>query len=102
MQVLDLARPGPAHPVQVVPGGVLADIVRTKTLKVHSLNAQGIATLGERLVIEASAEDGQIEAVSMPGQWVLGVRWHPEWRFRDTPDSVLLLEAFGKALRASQ
>lgn len=93
---------GPAHRVQVVPGGVLADIVRTETLKVNSLHAQGIETLGERLVIEASAEGGQVEAVSMPGQWVLGVQWHPEWRFRDSPDSVLLFEAFGKALRASQ
>jgi putative glutamine amidotransferase len=90
---------GVAHPIEVVPGGMLAGIVGAESLQVNSLHAQGIETLGKRLVVEATAEDGQIEAVSMPGQWVLGVQWHPEWRYRDNPEFAVLFEAFGKALR---
>lgn len=89
----------PAHPVRIEPGGMLAGILGTERLQVNSLHAQGIATLGRGLVVEAAAEDGLVEAVSLPGQWVLGVQWHPEWRYRESPESVRLFEAFGTALR---
>ncbi|MCB1683308.1 MAG: gamma-glutamyl-gamma-aminobutyrate hydrolase family protein [Pseudomonadales bacterium] len=89
----------PAHPVELTPGGVLAGILGAGPLQVNSLHAQGIATLGRGLAVEASAEDGLVEAVSLPGQWVLGVQWHPEWRYDQNPAAVRLFEAFGKAIR---
>ena len=57
----------PAHPVRLVKGGMLADILQLEQLKVNSLHAQGIAELGKGLIPEASAEDGLVEAVSLPG-----------------------------------
>ncbi len=90
---------GLAHSVSLTKGGVLADILQQEQLQVNSLHAQGIAVLGEGLIPEASAEDGLVEAVSLPGQWVLGVQWHPEWRYWENPASVRLFEAFGAALR---
>ncbi len=90
----------PAHTVRVRAGGMLADIVGRASFSVNSLHAQGIASLGDGLEVEAQADDGLVEAVSLPGHWVLGVQWHPEWRFREHQESVLLFQAFGKALRA--
>lgn len=89
----------PAHPVTLTRDGVLAAILGTEQLEVNSLHAQGIATLGKGLIVEACADDGLVEAVSLPGQWALGVQWHPEWRYEQNPASVRLFEAFGKAIR---
>ena len=52
-------------------------------------------------MVEALAPDGQIEAVRLPAaRFVLGVQWHPEFRFFDDPFSVKLFAAFGAACRA--
>jgi len=88
-----------AHDVLITPGGMLARIVGSARVRVNSLHAQGIDQLGRGLVVEARAEDGLIEAVSLPDQWVLSVQWHPEWCFSDNPVSVRLFAAFGEAIR---
>ena len=36
-----------------------------------------------------------VEAAS--GTGVIGVQWHPEWRFRECPDSTAIFQAFGRA-----
>ncbi|MCS6779011.1 MAG: gamma-glutamyl-gamma-aminobutyrate hydrolase family protein [Geminicoccaceae bacterium] len=93
----------PRHPVTLVPGGRLQAIlgVETRTVLVNSLHAQGIDRLAPGLVVEAVAEDGTIEAVSVAGAaFALGVQWHPEWRAADDPVSRRLFAAFGAAARA--
>jgi putative glutamine amidotransferase len=55
-------------------------------------------------VVEATAPDSTIEGVraaNSPG-WVVGVQWHPEWRFADDSASLALFRAFGAACRAYQ
>lgn len=93
---------GPAHDVAVQAGGLLSKIVREKSFKVNSLHSQGIDRLADALHADAIAPDGQIEAVSMPDAkgFLLGVQWHPEWRWRENPVSREIFAAFGKALRA--
>jgi len=93
---------GPAHDVTIVPGGMLANVLTQQTFKVNSLHSQGIDRLAPSLRAEAKAPDGTIEAVSMPGArgFLLGVQWHPEWRYADNPISRALFAAFGDALRA--
>jgi putative glutamine amidotransferase len=93
---------GPAHAVQVVNGGVLDTLLGTASFQVNSLHGQGIKRLAEGLRIEATAPDGVIEAVSLPGAsgFNLGVQWHPEWQAGDNPVSMKLLRAFGDACRA--
>ena len=50
---------------------------------VNSLHSQGIDRPAPELRIEATAPDGQIEAVTLPSaRFVLGVQWHPEYRPR--------------------
>jgi putative glutamine amidotransferase len=91
---------GPVHEVNVANDGLLAKIVSEKHFKVNSLHSQGIDRLAAPLHADAVAPDGQIEAVSMPGAkgFLLGVQWHPEWKWRDDPQSRAIFAAFGKAL----
>jgi putative glutamine amidotransferase len=92
----------PAHDVTVQPDGVLDRLLPQKTFKVNSLHSQGIDRLAPSLRAEATAPDGVIEAVSMPAArgFLLGVQWHPEWRYADNPVSRALFAAFGDAVRA--
>lgn len=90
------------HPVTPEAGGRIAAIVGDEPVAVNSLHRQAIARLSPRLAVEARAEDGTIEAVSVidaPG-FAVGVQWHPEyWAATDLP-SRRLFEAFGDAVRA--
>jgi putative glutamine amidotransferase len=51
-------------------------------------------------MVEATAPDGQIEAVSLPkaAGFLLGVQWHPEWAFAQNPLSRAIFAGFGAAL----
>jgi putative glutamine amidotransferase len=92
---------GPAHDVTVQDGGLLSKMVREKTFKVNSLHSQGIDKIAPGLHADAVAPDGQIEAVSMPGAkgFLFAVQWHPEWRWKQNPQSRAILAAFGEAVR---
>ena len=91
---------GPAHEVEVLADGLLASLVGSGTFSVNSLHGQGIDRLAPVLHADAVAPDGTIEAVSMPGAngFLLGVQWHPEWRWRENEISRAILGAFGKAV----
>jgi len=92
---------GPAHEVRVADGGLLSQLVDLKSFTVNSLHAQGIDRLAPPLHADAIAPDGTIEAVSMPGAkgFLLGLQWHPEWRWRESEVSRAIIAAFGVALR---
>jgi putative glutamine amidotransferase len=92
-------RYGPKHPVAV--SGSLARILGAEHIVVNSVHGQAIDRLAPGLVAEATAPDGTIEAVAMPGApgWLLGVQWHPEWNHAANPHSVAIFTAFGAACR---
>jgi putative glutamine amidotransferase len=91
----------PAHEVLLEPGGRLQKIAGRDRLKVNSLHSQGVAKLGEDLVIEARAPDGVIEAfrVADAPAFALALQWHPEWQFAKDSFSSALFAAFGEATR---
>ena len=92
---------GPAHDVALVPGGVLAGLVGGTQATVKSLHGQGVRRLGDRLVVEAQAPDGLIEAFRHDGPaFMLAVQWHPEWKVADNPFYLAIFRAFGDACRA--
>jgi putative glutamine amidotransferase len=93
---------GPAHPVDVLPGGVLAGILEEPRIQVNSVHGQGVSRLAEGLRVEARAPDGLVEAFSVENAagFNLCVQWHPEWKAAANPVSVRLLRAFGDACRA--
>src|SRR5271155_964473 len=98
---LDVAY-GLKHVIAVT--GALARIVGTHEIVVNSVHSQAIDRPGEGLVVDAYADDGTIEAVSAPNApgFVLGLQWHPEWRYAEHPASVAIFHAFGEACRAHQ
>ena len=96
-------RYAPRHDVNLVEGGLMARITGQATIRVNTLHRQGIDRLAPRLTVEATAPDGQIEAVRVTdvAAFALGVQWHPEWRFWEDPRSAALFAAFGDAVRQS-
>lgn len=91
---------GPAHPVTLAPGGLLASFGEAAPW-VNSLHGQGVRRLAKGLVIEATAPDGLIEAFRHEGaSFLLGVQWHPEWRVTEQPLYAGIFHAFGQACRA--
>lgn len=73
----------------------------TGEVQINSLHRQAIAKTAPRLQVEATAEDGTIEAVSVIDAkgFAVGVQWHPEyWAETDAP-SRALFKAFGTAVR---
>lgn len=93
---------GIAHPVDVVPGGLLASIVGTSRIDVNSVHGQGVNRLAQGLRVEARAPDGLVEAFSKPDAeaFNLCVQWHPEWQAELNPVSTRLFKAFGAACRS--
>lgn len=96
-------RYGPVHPVDLRPGGKLQALLEGATrIQVNSLHGQGIDRLAPDLDVEAVAQDGTIEAVSVRDAkgFALAVQWHPEWQVLEDPSSRRLFAAFGAAARA--
>ncbi len=91
-----------AHAITLTKGGVLQDILGgADDIEVNTLHGQAIDRPGENVLVEATAPDGTIEAVSVqnaPG-FALGIQWHPEWRVLENPHSKRLFTAFGDACR---
>jgi putative glutamine amidotransferase len=92
----------PMHPVWLEDGGVLAGLAPSDHVMVNSLHGQGIERLADGLRVEARAEDGLVEAVSLPSAagFAVAVQWHPEWYSPDTPLCRALLAEFGAQCRA--
>ncbi|MFK0333169.1 gamma-glutamyl-gamma-aminobutyrate hydrolase family protein [Rhizobium sp. NPDC090275] len=87
--------------VHVREGSCIAGIVGAGEIKVNSLHRQAIAETAPRLAVEAVAEDGTVEAVSVidAKAFAVGVQWHPEyWAETDKPSNQLFT-AFGDAVR---
>ena len=91
-----------AHSVVLTDGGQLQEILGgVSEIRVNTLHGQAIDRPGDRIVIEALASDGTIEAVSLKGApgFVIGIQWHPEWLIKTDRFSKLLFDAFGDACR---
>ncbi len=92
---------GPRHDIAITPGGLLAGLAGGHRTVVNSLHGQAIDAVAPGLAVEAVAEDGTIEAVSVidsPG-FALGVQWHPEWHVTDNRLHGALFRTFGDACR---
>lgn len=89
------------HPIKVKEGSCLAAILGDGEAQVNSLHRQAISRLAPRLAVEAVAEDGTVEAVSVidaPG-FAIGVQWHPEYWVGSDDVSDRIFGAFGRAVR---
>ena len=92
-----------AHDVWVSEGTLLHTLLRERidgdACPVNSRHHQAVETVGNGLVVSATAPDGVIEAVEDPSKrFCLGVQWHPE-NFYRTVEFRALFEAFIDAAR---
>lgn len=102
----------PAHTIDLVGDGLINNLMHENKLRFHtyryavnSLHRQCIDRLGEGLQIEATAQDGVIEAISLKdrSQFCLGVQWHPEWFTSTHPLNNAIFKSFTRACaRSSQ
>lgn len=88
--------------VSIKPGSCLAGVFGAGDIQVNSVHRQAIDRLGDRLQVEAVAEDGTVEAVSVRDSkgFAVGVQWHPEYWVRSDETSARIFRAFGDAVRA--
>jgi putative glutamine amidotransferase len=89
------------QPVHIKPGTCLAEIIGAGKVEVNSLHRQAVERLAKGLDVEAVADDGTIEAVSVRGAkaFAVGVQWHPEFWAKDDAPSSAIFGAFGDAAR---
>jgi putative glutamine amidotransferase len=106
-QPVPKVRTGKAHAVRIEREGALSAVITPSgraagRLAVNSLHNQGVQRLAPRLVAEAWAPDGTVEAVRVEGAraFALGVQWHPEYDWQHDADSRAIFEAFGRACLA--
>jgi len=95
---------GPAHGMSFSEGGFLNTVTGVSTTQVNSLHSQGIDRLSDELEVEATADDGLVEAFvvrNSPG-YTLAIQWHPEWQVMDNPVSLAIFRSFGDACRRRQ
>jgi putative glutamine amidotransferase len=92
----------PAHDIEIVEGGMLHKLLGERRVQVNSLHAQGVDKLAPRARLEAVADDGQVEAFSVPDAraFTLALQWHPEHRVLENPVSMKLFDAFADACRS--
>lgn len=93
----------PVHTARLAEGGLFRELAGgAAEIEVNSLHWQAIDRLAERLVVEATAPDGTIEAVRVgdAATFAIGVQWHPEWRASENAFSRALFHRFGEAARA--
>jgi len=88
--------------VSIKPGSCLAGVFGAGDIKVNSVHRQAVDRLGPKLQVEAVAEDGTVEAVSVRDAraFAVGVQWHPEYWVKSDSVSQRIFKAFGDAVRA--
>jgi len=84
-----------AHPVNIVAGTPLAELVGCETIYTNSLHHQGIKDKADCITIQAYAPDGIPESfyVDTPDQYIRGYQWHPEFWLWD-PVSKKIIDEF--------
>lgn len=86
----------PSHHVALAPGSKLAAITGQNRIMVNSTHHQAVKAVGIGCTISATAPDGVIEAIEVPGQkFCIGVQWHPEYTV--SPADAALLRALVEA-----
>lgn len=98
-----LKRAKSAHPVDIVKGSKLYDILGTETAQVNSLHHQAIDKVGEGLTVTAKSADGFIEALELEGHpFCVAVQWHPEHMSKKSEEQRKLFSAFVAACNSKK
>ncbi|MGB0853795.1 MAG: gamma-glutamyl-gamma-aminobutyrate hydrolase family protein [Pikeienuella sp.] len=90
------------HAVKLTKGGYCQRLFGADEVITNSLHGQAVIDCGEGLVVDGVAEDGTIEAITMPNApgFVLGVQWHAEYDPQTDDVNNAVFRAFGEAARS--
>lgn len=89
-----------SHEVDIAPGSTLSNMLGTRRVEVNSVHYQMIDRLGDGLRVEATADDGAVEAVAArDGSPLFAVQWHPEWRPEERPHHLKFWAHLGDTAR---
>lgn len=70
----------PSHPVRIVEGTRLHDVVSRREQWVNSAHRQAVQDIPPDAIANAIAPDGVVEGIEAPGRrFCVGVQWHPEY-----------------------
>ncbi len=93
-----------SHTVSIRPDTMLSDICNgAQTISVNSMHHQAVRRLAPGLVAAAHAPGGLIEAIEKPDYptFFLGVQWHPEYLWPQSPEAAGLFQRFVAAASGS-
>jgi putative glutamine amidotransferase len=86
------------HPVNIVAGSQLANILGGTVFDVNSAHHQAIHTPGKGANVVAHAPDGIIESIELAQhKFCIGVQWHPEAMVKVSDTMLPLFDAFVQA-----
>jgi putative glutamine amidotransferase len=86
------------QPLTVRPGSLLARVMGATEVTTNSGHHQAVKELGQGLQVVATAEDGIIEALELPGHpWFLAVQWHPEVSAAHDPTQQRIFDDLARA-----
>jgi putative glutamine amidotransferase len=73
----------PRHPIDVTPGSRLECLLEGRPADVDSFHHQAVDRVADGLVVSARAPDGVVEALELPGSFVLAMQCelHEGWRW---------------------
>ncbi|MBK19782.1 MAG: gamma-glutamyl-gamma-aminobutyrate hydrolase [Rhodospirillaceae bacterium] len=81
------------HKIAIVTDTLLHQITGRETMSVNSAHHQAVKNVPDNVAINATAPDGVIEGIELPGKkFCLGVQWHPE--FSIDPGDRRIFDAF--------
>jgi putative glutamine amidotransferase len=81
------------HEIDLAPESLTAEVCGTTRITVSCHHHQAVDKLGDGLEVVARAADGIIEAIELPGSFVLAVQWHPEDTAPDDPTQQRLFDS---------
>lgn len=89
-----------AHEITITPGGIIAGLYAHSKVMVNSSHMQGIDRVADNLRVEAIADDGTVEIVSVADArgFALAVQFHPEWYTDKEPFYMALFQAFRESV----
>jgi len=93
-----------SHTVQVQGGTLMARVFglgeQGGELAVNSVHHQSVKNLAPGLVVNATAPDGVVEGIEMPGKrFVIGYQWHPEMMWATCEEQMAPFRALVEAAR---
>ncbi|MFP4499290.1 MAG: gamma-glutamyl-gamma-aminobutyrate hydrolase family protein [Vulcanimicrobiota bacterium] len=91
------------HNINIKKDSRLYEIMGETTIRVNSYHRQAVRKLAPGMAVSATADDGLIEAIEMPGEvFIMGLQFHPERLIKEDPRFDAIFETFIEEARKTR